>query len=138
MYDNIQTDDIVVPGSNDRFQYYSNERSNEEEIEVRKKSIISAKIEGTYVDHLQHIVKKYQANNINLGKSIIFLDSYDGAEHSSTSKSKISVVSYSTQSMQEDQLHKVWIFLFGYRLLRMRRESMFSQLFVIFTIIKRN
>ena len=98
MYDNIQTDDIDVLGSNDRFQYYSDERCNDVEIEVRNTSIIAAKIEGTYVDHLQYIVNKYKENSINLGKSIIFLDSYDGAEHASTPKNKISVVSYTLQT----------------------------------------
>ena len=59
MYDNIQTDAIDVLRSDDRFQYYSDERCNDVDIEVRNKSIIAAKIEVTCVDHLQYIVNKY-------------------------------------------------------------------------------
>ena len=44
-------------------------------------------------------------NNNDLGKNIIFIDSYDGAEHTSGPQNKISVCSYSTQAFSIDTIN---------------------------------
>ena len=50
-------------------------------------------------------LKKNVDNNNDLGKNIIFIDSYDGAEHTSGPHKKISVCSYSTQAFSIDTIN---------------------------------
>ena len=58
MYDDIETDALNVPSSEYRFRSYLDQGTNEADIEVRNNKIMSAKISGTYVDHLQGIIEK--------------------------------------------------------------------------------
>ena len=58
MYADIETDDWNVQSSEDRFRSYLDQGTNEADSEVRNNKIMSAKIAGTYVDHLQCIIKK--------------------------------------------------------------------------------
>ena len=58
MYDAIETDTLNVMSFEDRFQSYLDLDSTLVDIEVRNSKIMSAKIAGTYVDHLQLIIKK--------------------------------------------------------------------------------
>jgi hypothetical protein len=57
----------------------------------------AAKIDGTYSDYFDHMSKKFERKGHAMSGNIIVLDSYDGAEHSTTPGKRCNVVSYSSQ-----------------------------------------
>ena len=97
LYDDIITDKYNVVGYEEEFRLYLELDVDEEKVEVRNEKIMSAKISGNYDDYLYHIIKRSEEAGKDLGKNLIFIDSYDGAIHSSNAKNQISIVSYSTQ-----------------------------------------
>ena len=99
MYDGIETNYFNLSSSKDKFRSYLDQDSDDADIEVRNNKIMSAKIAGTYVDHLQCIIKSSVHNNNNLEMSVIFLDSYNGVEHRSRVRDKGSVWIYSLVNM---------------------------------------
>eukprot|EP00978_Attheya_sp_CCMP212_P023510 scaffold72266_cov55-Attheya_sp.AAC.1 len=57
---------------------------------------MALKIEGTYSDYVEHMKDKFKRKGFNMTGPIIVLDSYDGAEHSTTPGKRQNVVSYSS------------------------------------------
>ena len=69
-------------------------RSKESE---SKANIKTARIKGTFKDYIKLIVDSYTNRGVTLDDELIVMDSYDGAEHRSTSNKRISIISFSSQ-----------------------------------------
>ena len=50
------------------------------------------------------MVNKNENKNREMGDKIIVIDCYDGAQHTSLSKNKVNVVSYSSQMFTKDMV----------------------------------
>eukprot|EP00978_Attheya_sp_CCMP212_P027084 scaffold90288_cov52-Attheya_sp.AAC.5 len=71
-----------------------------DEIPAETHPLCAAKIVGTYGDYVSMMKKKHAENGHLMGdnEKLIVLDSYDGAEHSTTAGKRLNVVSYSSQA----------------------------------------
>ena len=62
-----------------------------------------ARIQGVYDDYIILTDQTYhQQDNTNLGKNVIMMDSYDGAEHKNTNEKRTSIIFFSSQMFSKD------------------------------------
>ena len=85
----INRTDVTIKDAFDKIK-----RSKEAE---NKANIKTARIKGAFTDYIKLIVDSYTDRGVRLDDELIVMDSYDGAEHRSTSNKRISIISFSSQ-----------------------------------------
>eukprot|EP00978_Attheya_sp_CCMP212_P014063 scaffold35698_cov63-Attheya_sp.AAC.6 len=90
---NSHSNELIGAGPVIEFEYLSEEAAELQNILDRRgkdtinedvESLMAAKIDGTFSDYVTHMTKNFETTGQSMVGPLIVLDSYDGAEHSTT------------------------------------------------------
>ena len=70
----------------------------------KKEDIFTARIKGNFTNYIDMMTKKFTNTDIVLGDQRIIIDSYDGAEHSKTTKRKVGIISFNSQLLSTSSI----------------------------------